>query len=80
VRAGGARDPRPLPPPDRHQPIVIDRAKVRVEQRLDGKYLLSTSDPDLSAEDVALGYKNLLEAASTSKLAVKPGGSVRRLV
>ena len=30
--------------------------------RLDGKYLLSTSDPDLSAEDVALGYKNLLEA------------------
>ena len=28
----------------------------------DGKYLLSTSDPDLSAEDVALGYKNLLEA------------------
>ena len=27
-----------------------------------GKYLLSTSDPDLSAEDVALGYKNLLEA------------------
>ena len=32
------------------------------KQRLDGKYLLSTSDPDLSAEDVALGYKNLLEA------------------
>src|SRR6266487_6085449 len=32
------------------------------EQRLDGKYLLATSDPDLSAEDVALGYKNLLEA------------------
>jgi len=29
---------------------------------LDGKYLLSNSDPDLSAEDVALGYKNLLEA------------------
>ena len=42
--------------------LVIDRAKVRAEQRLDGKYLLSTSDPDLSAEDVALGYKNLLEA------------------
>jgi len=35
---------------------------VRAEERLDGKYLLSTSDPDLSAEDVALGYKNLLEA------------------
>jgi hypothetical protein len=42
--------------------LVIDRAKVKAEARLDGKFLLSTSDPDLSAEDVALGYKNLLEA------------------
>jgi transposase len=42
--------------------LRIDRAKITAEQRLDGKYLLSTSDPDLSAEDVALGYKNLLEA------------------
>lgn len=42
--------------------LQIDRAKIKAEQRLDGKYLLSTSDPDLSAEDVALGYKNLLEA------------------
>ena len=42
--------------------LVIDRAKVRAEARLDGKFLLSTSDPDLTAEDVALGYKNLLEA------------------
>jgi transposase len=42
--------------------LVINRSKVAAEQRLDGKYLLSTSDPDLSAEDVALGYKNLLEA------------------
>lgn len=42
--------------------LAIDRAKVAAEERLDGKYLLTTSDPDLSAEDVALGYKNLLEA------------------
>ncbi len=42
--------------------LVLDRAKITAEERLDGKYLLSTSDPDLSAEDVALGYKNLLEA------------------
>jgi hypothetical protein len=42
--------------------LVIDRAKVKAEQRLDGKYLLATSDPDISAEDAALGYKNLLEA------------------
>jgi len=49
----------------RQQPsgrLVIDRAKVAAEERLDGKYLLSTSDPDLTAEDIALGYKNLLEA------------------
>jgi len=32
------------------------------EQRLDGKYLIATSDPQISAEDIALGYKNLLEA------------------
>jgi len=42
--------------------LRIDAAKVRAEERLDGKFLLSTSDPDLTAEDVALGYKNLLEA------------------
>jgi transposase len=42
--------------------LVINRAKVKAEARLDGKYLLATSDPDLSAEDAALGYKNLLEA------------------
>jgi hypothetical protein len=42
--------------------LAIDRAKVAAEAHLDGKYLLATSDPDLSAEDVALGYKNLMEA------------------
>ena len=42
--------------------LMIDRAKIRDEQRLDGKYLITTSDDTLSAEDVALGYKNLLEA------------------
>src|SRR4051794_18117442 len=42
--------------------LVIDTTKIRAEARLDGKYLLITSDPDLPAEDVALGYKNLLEA------------------
>jgi hypothetical protein len=42
--------------------LVIDRAKVTAEARLDGKYLLAVSDPHLTAEDAALGYKNLLEA------------------
>jgi hypothetical protein len=40
---------------------VIDRAKARAEQRLDGKFLLSCSDDTLPAADVALGYKQLLE-------------------
>jgi hypothetical protein len=42
--------------------LVLDRDKIAAEERLDGKYLLTTSDPSLSAEDVALGYKQLLEA------------------
>jgi hypothetical protein len=42
--------------------LTLDRAKIAAEERLDGKYLLTTSDPALSAEDVALGYKQLIEA------------------
>jgi hypothetical protein len=42
--------------------LVLGRVKITNEAKLDGKYLLSTSDPGLSAEDVALGSKNLLAA------------------
>lgn len=41
--------------------LRIDRAAVAADARLDGKFLLRTSDPTLSAEDVATGYKQLLE-------------------
>jgi hypothetical protein len=41
--------------------LRVDRAAVAAEAHLDGKFLLRTSDPTLSAEDVALGYKQLLE-------------------
>lgn len=41
--------------------LRVDQAAVKAEQRLDGKYLLRCSDPKLSAEDIALGYKQLLE-------------------
>lgn len=41
--------------------LKIDTAKVKQEQKLDGKYLLSSSDQHLPAEDIALGYKQLLE-------------------
>ena len=41
--------------------LTLDRAKIEREAKLDGKFLLSTSDQGLSAEDVALGYKQLAE-------------------
>jgi hypothetical protein len=46
---------------DRRGRPAIDREKVRAAERLDGKYLVSTSDDTLSAEDVALGYRQLLQ-------------------
>jgi len=41
--------------------LRIDTAKVKTEANLDGKYLLRSSDPTLSATDIAVGYKQLLE-------------------
>jgi len=41
--------------------LKINTAKIKQEQKLDGKYLLSTSDQHLSAQDIALGYKQLME-------------------
>jgi len=41
--------------------LRVDKKKITAEQNLDGKYLLRTSDPHLSSEDIALGYKQLLE-------------------
>jgi Transposase DDE domain len=41
--------------------LRVDASKAKAEENLDGKYLLRTSDPKLSAEDIALGYKQLLE-------------------
>jgi transposase len=40
--------------------LRIDQRAVKAEQGLDGKYLLRSSDPHLSTEDIALGYKQLL--------------------
>jgi hypothetical protein len=41
--------------------LRIDAGKARTEENLDGKYLLRTSDPKMTAEDIALGYRQLLE-------------------
>jgi transposase len=41
--------------------LKIDRAVVRADEKLDGKYVILATDPSLSAEDVALGYRQLAE-------------------
>ncbi len=41
--------------------LRVDKTKAKAEENLDGKYLLRCADPQLSAEDIALGYKQLLE-------------------
>jgi hypothetical protein len=41
--------------------LELDRAVVAAEERLDGKYLIHTSDRTLTAEEVALGYRQLLQ-------------------
>ena len=41
--------------------LRIDAKAVAAEAKLDGKYLLRSNDPHLSAEDIAVGYKQLLE-------------------
>jgi transposase len=46
---------------DEHGQPHIDKAKIKAEERLDGKYLIRTSDDTLSPVDVALGYKQLYQ-------------------
>ncbi len=41
--------------------LRADKAKAKAEENLDGKYLLRSADPQMSAEDIAVGYKQLLE-------------------
>jgi Transposase DDE domain len=41
--------------------LRIDKAKIKAKENLDGKYLLRCADPRLSAEDIAIGFKQLLE-------------------
>ena len=41
--------------------LVVDKAKIAAEERLDGKYLIRTSDDTLSLKDIVLGYKQLYD-------------------
>jgi len=38
----------------------ISRAKIAAERKLDGKWVITSNDDTLSAEDLALGYKQLM--------------------
>ena len=41
--------------------LKLNRARIRSEVHFDGKFLISTSDDTLSAEDAVMGYKQLAE-------------------
>jgi hypothetical protein len=40
--------------------LRINRGQIQTEAHLDGKYLITASDPTMSGEDLALAYKHLL--------------------
>ena len=57
--------------------LVISRKKVREAEKRDGKWVVHTNDDTLSAEDVALGYKQLMRVEQAwrqlkSCLAIRP--------
>ena len=39
--------------------VELDKHKIAAEEKLDGKYLIKTSDDTLSLYDIVLGYKQL---------------------
>ncbi|WP_010532500.1 IS1634 family transposase [Lentibacillus jeotgali] len=41
--------------------LKLNKQAIRDAERYDGKYLIRTSDDTLSVEDIALGYKQLIE-------------------
>lgn len=47
--------------------LEINRTAVTADEKLDGKYIIRVTDPSLSAEDAALGYKQLAEVERAFK-------------
>ncbi len=45
----------------RHGRLHISRAKVNADEHLDGKFMISSSDDDLTSDEIALYYKQLIE-------------------
>jgi hypothetical protein len=58
--------------------LRVDAGKARAEENLDGKYLLRTADPKMPAEDIATGYKQLLEVERGWRDMKHPHRHVRR--
>ena len=61
---------------DRHGRLVIDPAKVRQAERLDGKFVVHSNDDTLTPEDLALGYKQLAQVERAWRL-LKSGLRIR---
>lgn len=62
--------------PDRHGCLLIDPAKVRQAERLDGKFVVHSNDDTLTSEDLALGYKQLVQVERAWRL-LKSGLRIR---
>src|SRR5262249_17474488 len=41
--------------------LRLDKTKIKAEEKLDGKFLLRCGDPKLPVDDIAYGFKQLLE-------------------
>ena len=59
-----------------HDKLTIDWDKVRSIERLDGKYVVHSNDDSLTPEDMALGYKQLMEVEQAWRL-LKSGIRIR---
>ena len=46
---------------DKNGKLRLDKSKIAREEKLDGKYLISTSDDHLTPEEIVMGYKQLHE-------------------
>lgn len=57
--------------------LKLNKMKIREDAKYDGKYLILTSDDMLAAEDVAIGYKQLVDIENAFRtlkqdLAIRP--------
>ena len=61
---------------DRHGRLAIDATKVRQAERRDGKFVVHSNDDTLTSEDLALGYKQLMQVERAWRL-LKSGLRIR---